>query len=72
MPEITETEAPVFYCCAVVYAATRYEPQELCENEVDAEDDLCGMHADPEPDEDYDALYWGERESESDRYDDAI
>lgn len=46
-----EAEAPIFYCCAVAYAGTRYEPEELCDEEVDAEDDTCGKHT--APDEDY-------------------
>jgi len=47
--------ADVIYCPAVTYRATRDNPQELCENEVTEEGDLCSAHdADARMDDDYD------------------
>ncbi len=37
------TDYPI-YCPAVTYRATRDTPQELCENEVAEEGDMCDAH----------------------------
>lgn len=49
------------YCPAVTYRATRDNPQELCENEVEDYGDLCSEHdAADRADDDYD--HWKERD----------
>lgn len=61
----------VRYCEAEIFAATRIDPAEYCENEAEEGRDYCEFHADPEDyeddladmlrDEDYDLdLYYGE------------
>lgn len=67
----TMVEARPFYCEAVVFAGNRYEPAEYCENEVDADGDLCASHGDFEDGYD-DQDYWIERDAENDAYDDWI
>ena len=59
------------YCEAEIFAATRIDPAEYCENEAEEGRDYCEFHADPEDyeadladmlrDEDYDLdMYYGE------------
>lgn len=58
----------VFYCSGQTYAATRYQPAEYCEEEVDEEGDLCRFHQQeedgPDPDDARDAwleMSWEDR-----------
>lgn len=68
--ETTDTDE-VFYCAAETYRATRYQPAEYCENEVDEEGDYCrscqAYEDGPDPDDARDA--WLESRYD-DRYDD--
>lgn len=65
----TENTEETFYCSAQTYRATRYDPAEYCEEEVDNDGDLCRGHQmeedGPDPDDARDE--WLERQYE-DRY----
>jgi hypothetical protein len=39
-------------CAYQTYRATRFEPAEYCETEVESEGDFCARHDDDEPDYD--------------------
>jgi len=54
------TSDPI-YCSAQTYRATRENPAEFCENEVDDDGDLCAVHDEEErAEEAYEN--WKERE----------
>lgn len=69
----TEDVQEVFYCAAQTYRATRWQPAEYCENEVDEDGDLCGPcgRAEDGPDPDDARDEWLERQWE-DRYERSI
>lgn len=56
---MANTEEETFYCSAQTYRATRHDPAEYCEEEVDEDGDLCAGHQyeedGPDPDDARDA-----------------
>lgn len=57
-----------FFCSATTYRATRWQPAEYCENEVDEDGDLCrscqAYEDGPDPDDARDAwleMSWEDR-----------
>ena len=45
-----EQDPPIFYCAAVVYRGSYYEPTEYCENEVTPDEEYCDNHNTEEED----------------------